>query len=59
MGEDNELKDQRVVTMMSSADLEAIDEWMFANRLKSRGEAIRRLCKIGLGTNAKRERDND
>lgn len=42
-----ELKDQRVVTMMSPTELEAIDEWMFENRLRSRGEAIRRLCRIG------------
>lgn len=44
----DELKDQRVVTMMSPSELEAIDEWMFRNRLKSRGEAIRRLCHLGM-----------
>ncbi len=44
----DELKDQRVVTMMSPSELEAIDEWMFKNRLKSRGEAIRRLCHVGM-----------
>ncbi len=43
-----ELKDQRVVTMMSSSELQAIDDWMFANRIRSRGEAIRRLCMIAL-----------
>jgi hypothetical protein len=50
----DELKDQRVVTMMSPSELEAIDEWMFRNRLKSRGEAIRRLCHLGM-TAEKRE----
>jgi hypothetical protein len=44
----DELKDQRVVTMMTPTELEAIDDWMFKHRLKSRGEAIRRLCQIGI-----------
>ncbi|MFC7399625.1 hypothetical protein ACFQU1_20650 [Chelatococcus sp. GCM10030263] len=44
----DELKDQRVVTMMSPSDLKAIDDWMFAHRIRSRGEAIRRLCYLGL-----------
>lgn len=43
----DELKDLRVVTMMSPSELEEIDEWMFSNRIRSRGEAIRRLCRIG------------
>jgi len=46
--EDRELKDQRVVTMMSPSELEAIDDWMFQNRIRSRGEAIRRLCQVSL-----------
>lgn len=44
----DELKDQRVVTMMSPSDLDEIDNWMFAQRIRSRGEAIRRLCQIGI-----------
>jgi len=44
----DELKDQRVVTMMSPSELEAIDDWMFKNRIRSRGEAIRRLCQMGI-----------
>lgn len=47
---DKELKDQRVVTMMSPSELEAIDDWMFKNRIRSRGEAIRRLTRVGLVT---------
>jgi hypothetical protein len=46
--DEKELKDQRVVTMMSPSELEAIDDWMFKNRIRSRGEAIRRLCHIGM-----------
>ena len=44
----DELKDQRVVTMMSHSELGAIDDWMFKNRIRSRGEAIRRLCQMGI-----------
>lgn len=43
-----ELKDQRVVTMMSPSELKAIDDWGFANRIRSRAEAVRRLCRIAL-----------
>lgn len=46
--DEKELKDQRVVTMMSPSELEAIDDWMFKNRIRSRGEAIRRLCHVGM-----------
>lgn len=46
--DDKELKDQRVVTMMSPSELKVIDDWMFKSRIRSRGEAIRRLCQIGI-----------
>jgi len=44
----DELKDQRVPIMMSEDELSAIDDWRFANRIGSRGEAIRRLCQMGV-----------
>ncbi|NTF35531.1 hypothetical protein [Agrobacterium rubi] len=44
----DELKDQRVPIMMSEDELKTIDDWRFGNRLPSRGEAIRRLCQIGM-----------
>jgi hypothetical protein len=44
----DELKDQRVPIVMSEAELQQIDDWRFANRLPSRGDAIRRLCQIGM-----------
>lgn len=34
--------------MMSEEELKSIDDWSFANRIRSRGEAIRRLCQIGI-----------
>ncbi|WP_029042582.1 hypothetical protein [Cucumibacter marinus] len=34
--------------MMSPGEAQQLDDWMFENRLRSRAEAIRRLCQIGL-----------
>lgn len=48
MAKEKELKDQRIPIMMSATELSAIDDWSFKNRIRSRGEAIRRLCQIGL-----------
>lgn len=48
MTDEKELKDQRIPIMMTSSEVEAIDDWMFNNRIRSRGEAIRRLCQMGL-----------
>jgi hypothetical protein len=52
----DEIKNQRIITLMTPSELESIDEWMFKNRLKSRGEAIRRLCHLGMRA-GDRERD--
>jgi len=45
-----ELKDQRIITLMTPTEVETIDEWSFAHRIRSRGEAIRRLCQIGIAS---------
>lgn len=34
--------------MMSATEAEVLDNWMFANRVRSRAEAIRLLCAAGL-----------
>ncbi|KQZ19325.1 hypothetical protein ASD50_07515 [Mesorhizobium sp. Root552] len=34
--------------MMSPSEAEELDDWMFKNRMRSRAEAIRRLCQLGL-----------
>lgn len=34
--------------MMSPSEANELDDWMFKNRIRSRAEAIRRLCQIGL-----------
>lgn len=40
--------DQRVPIMMTTAELEAIDDWRAERRIWSRGEAIRQLVTEGL-----------
>jgi hypothetical protein len=35
---------------MTASEVEAVDTWSFANRIRSRGEAIRRLVSAGLQT---------
>jgi metal-responsive CopG/Arc/MetJ family transcriptional regulator len=44
----NKLKDQRIPVMMTASEVKAIDDWMFANRLRSRSEAIRQLVAQSL-----------
>ncbi|MGO7364607.1 hypothetical protein [Rhizobium leguminosarum] len=48
MSDERELKDQRIPIMMTEKEVTAIDDWSFKHRIRSRGEAIRRLCQIGL-----------
>ncbi|MEN5103821.1 hypothetical protein [Brucella anthropi] len=43
--------------MMSDSEVLAIENWMFANRIKSRAEAIRRLCKMAIAHEAKGNAD--
>ena len=43
-----EPKDQRVVMMMTRSELKAVDDWRFARRIGSRGEAIRQLVALSL-----------
>lgn len=54
MSNNRELKDQRIPIMMTESEVTAIDDWAFKNRIRSRGEAIRRLCQIGLMFDEKR-----
>lgn len=44
----NENKTVKFQMMLAPSEVEAIDNWMFENRLKSRAEAIRRLSSFGL-----------
>ncbi|MDX0622434.1 hypothetical protein GHK50_29800 [Sinorhizobium medicae] len=53
MKDDKEPKDQRIPIMMTASEVRQIDDWSFAQRIRSRGEAIRRLCHIGLNAEEK------
>ncbi|MFH1558515.1 MAG: hypothetical protein ABII76_27255 [Pseudomonadota bacterium] len=44
----DEPKDQRIPIMMSASEVKAIDDWSFEHRVRTRAEAVRRLCQIGL-----------
>ncbi|MBK5566904.1 hypothetical protein [Ensifer sp. SSB1] len=44
----DELKTIKFQMMLSESEAAALDDWGFANRIKSRAEVIRRLCQIGL-----------
>lgn len=46
--EPKENKTERVQVLMTPSEVETIDDWSFANRIRSRSEAIRRLCQIGF-----------
>jgi len=52
----DEMRDQRVTIMMTPSELAAVDEWSFANKIRSRGEAIRRLIARGLEASADSEK---
>ncbi len=45
---DAEIKSHQQHLLMAPSEIEAIDNWMFENRIRSRGEAIRRLCQTGI-----------
>ena len=44
-----ETETERMQLKITTAEIEAIDDWRFANRIQSRSEAVRRLCQIGVG----------
>lgn len=43
-----ELKTIKFQMMLSESEARAIDDWGFSNRIRSRAEAIRRLCQMAL-----------
>ncbi|TBD04226.1 hypothetical protein ELH21_07350 [Rhizobium leguminosarum] len=44
----DELKTIKFQMMLSESEAKAIDDWSFANRIRSRAEAIRRLCQMAI-----------
>jgi len=43
---------ERMQLKITAAEVEAIDDWRFENRIPSRSEAVRRLCQIGVQTSS-------
>lgn len=41
-------RENRVPIMMADSELTAVDDWRYKNRVATRSEAIRRLCRIAL-----------
>jgi hypothetical protein len=41
-------RERRIPIMFSEEELAGIDDWRFANRIATRADAVRRLCKIAL-----------
>lgn len=52
---EKELKDQRIAVMLTPSELKAIDDWSFSERIRSRGEAIRRLLAFALSARSELE----
>ncbi|NLS07638.1 hypothetical protein HGP14_30710 [Rhizobium sp. P32RR-XVIII] len=45
---DDEQKTERFNMFMSPSEMKAIDDWAWQNKIRSKSEAVRRLCQIGL-----------
>ena len=41
-------KEERVQFLTTAEQLHALEEWMFSKRIRSQGEAIRRLIELGM-----------
>ena len=52
MAEDAERRTERIPLLMTPSEVKALDDWAFANRIRSRGEAIRQLIERGLAASA-------
>jgi len=53
--EQEQKKTERLHVLISPAELDAIDDWRFKNRLGTRAKAVRRLVQIGLRTSSEFE----
>ena len=51
-------KTERVQLMMTPAEVKAVDDWSFKNRIRGRSEAIRQLIEAGLKTNKATSKQN-
>lgn len=44
-----QVRDRRLIVMVNDAEIEAIDEWRYRNRVETRAKAVRDLLGIALG----------
>ena len=44
------IEQTRVPVLLSKEDLEALDEWQFSNKIRTRSDAIRELIRRGTKT---------
>lgn len=51
-----EIRDQRVPLLLTASELQKLDDWMFARRIRSRGEAIRQLMELGYSAEPEGEK---
>jgi len=51
-----EIRDQRIPLLLTPSELKEIDDWSFAQRIRSRGEAIRQLIALGLEAAQQKEK---
>lgn len=49
----SEPRSERIQVLFTKAELARVDDWSFSNRVRARGEAIRRLIEAGLAATAK------
>lgn len=54
MPDAKEIKSHQQHLLMTPTEVKDIDDWRFANRIGSRGEAIRQLCRMALEQEAKK-----
>jgi hypothetical protein len=47
---------KRLPLLLTEAELKAVEEWRFANKISSRNEAVRMLIKLGLKAAEKGEK---
>jgi len=52
-------KEKRVPLLLTVAQIQAVDEWRFANKIASRNEALRLLIELALKVEAEKKPKGD
>ncbi len=51
-----EKRDEKVPVLFTPTELKELDDWSFDQRIRSRGEAIRQLIKLGMEASKARQK---